>query len=101
MEQFEDSVSGFIFGLCSARFQAGISPNLRCQPAGWRYNRPATRLGPMDPKSYERCSRQILFGEIGEAGQQRLLESSAVIVGCGALGTALAKLLVRAGVGTA
>jgi len=32
----------------------------------------------MDPKSYERYSRQILFGEIGEAGQQRLLDSSAV-----------------------
>jgi adenylyltransferase/sulfurtransferase len=53
----------------------------------------------MDPKSYERYSRQILFSEIGEAGQQRLLESSAVVVGCGALGTALANLLVRAGVG--
>jgi adenylyltransferase/sulfurtransferase len=53
----------------------------------------------MDPKSHERYSRQILFSEIGEAGQQRLLESSAVIVGCGALGTALANLLVRAGVG--
>jgi len=53
----------------------------------------------MNPKSYERYSRQILFGEIGEAGQQRLLESSAVMVGCGALGTALANLLVRAGVG--
>ncbi|MGH9680945.1 MAG: ThiF family adenylyltransferase [Candidatus Acidiferrales bacterium] len=53
----------------------------------------------MDPKSYERYSRQILFGEIGEAGQERLLESSAVIVGCGALGTSLANLLARAGVG--
>jgi adenylyltransferase/sulfurtransferase len=53
----------------------------------------------MDPNSYERYSRQILFAEIGEAGQQRLLESSAAIVGCGALGTALANLLVRAGVG--
>jgi molybdopterin-synthase adenylyltransferase len=53
----------------------------------------------MDPQSYERYSRQILFSEIGEAGQQRLLESSAVIVGCGALGTALGNLLVRAGVG--
>jgi len=53
----------------------------------------------MDAKSYERYSRQILFGEIGEAGQQRLLNSSAVMVGCGALGTALANLLVRAGVG--
>jgi molybdopterin/thiamine biosynthesis adenylyltransferase len=53
----------------------------------------------MDPKSYERYSRQILFGGIGEAGQQRLLDSTVVIVGCGALGTALANLLVRAGVG--
>ena len=53
----------------------------------------------MDPRTYERYSRQILFREIGEAGQQRLLESSAVLVGCGALGTALANLLVRAGVG--
>jgi len=53
----------------------------------------------MDPKLYERYSRQILFTEIGEAGQRRLLESSAVVVGCGALGTALANLLVRAGLG--
>jgi molybdopterin-synthase adenylyltransferase len=53
----------------------------------------------MNPKLFERYSRQILFTEIGEAGQQRLLDSSAVLVGCGALGTALANLLVRAGVG--
>ena len=56
-------------------------------------------LDSMDSKTYERYSRQILFSEIGEAGQARLLESSAVMVGCGALGTALANLLVRAGVG--
>jgi molybdopterin/thiamine biosynthesis adenylyltransferase len=53
----------------------------------------------MDPRVYERYSRQILFREIGEVGQLRLLESSAVMVGCGALGTALANLLVRAGLG--
>jgi molybdopterin/thiamine biosynthesis adenylyltransferase len=53
----------------------------------------------MDPQLYERYSRQILFAEIGEQGQQRLLETSAVLVGCGALGTALANLLVRAGLG--
>ena len=53
----------------------------------------------MDPKLYEKYSRQILFAEIGEAGQQRLLGSRAALVGCGALGTALANLLVRAGVG--
>ena len=44
-------------------------------------------------------TRQILFPGIGESGQERLLLSSAVIVGCGALGSAVATLLVRAGVG--
>jgi adenylyltransferase/sulfurtransferase len=53
----------------------------------------------MDPKTRERYSRQILFAEIGEEGQERLRASSVVVVGCGALGTALANLLVRAGVG--
>lgn len=47
----------------------------------------------------EKYSRQMLFAEIGEAGQRRLLASSAVIVGCGAIGAAAAGLLVRAGVG--
>lgn len=56
-------------------------------------------MAPMDAKLRERYSRQILFGPIGEAGQERLRRSSAVIVGCGALGSALAGLLVRAGVG--
>jgi adenylyltransferase/sulfurtransferase len=47
----------------------------------------------------DRYSRQILFNEIGEEGQRRLLESSAVIIGCGALGSAQAEALARAGVG--
>lgn len=47
----------------------------------------------------EKYSRQMLFAGIGEEGQQRLVASSAVIVGCGAIGAAAAGLLVRAGVG--
>jgi adenylyltransferase/sulfurtransferase len=47
----------------------------------------------------ERYSRQILFREIGEQGQERLLASHAVIVGCGALGSMQAMALARAGVG--
>lgn len=47
----------------------------------------------------ERYSRQILFDRIGEAGQRRLLDSQVVIIGCGALGTAQAEALARAGVG--
>jgi adenylyltransferase/sulfurtransferase len=53
----------------------------------------------MNPAQLEKYSRQILFGEIGESGQERLLSGNAVIVGCGALGTVAAGLLVRAGVG--
>ena len=43
----------------------------------------------MDPADRERYSRQILFGEIGEQGQERLCASSVVLIGCGALGTPL------------
>ena len=47
----------------------------------------------------ERYSRQILFSGIGKAGQRQLLESRALIIGCGALGSAHAESLARAGVG--
>jgi adenylyltransferase/sulfurtransferase len=48
----------------------------------------------------DRYSRQILFPGIGAAGQQRLAKSCALIIGCGALGSAQAEALARAGVGT-
>src|SRR5687767_7516141 len=47
----------------------------------------------------ERYSRQILFSGIREEGQRRLLESRALIIGCGALGSAHVESLARAGVG--
>jgi adenylyltransferase/sulfurtransferase len=47
----------------------------------------------------ERYSRQILFNGIGEQGQRRLLQSRVLMVGCGALGSAQAESLARAGVG--
>ena len=47
----------------------------------------------------ERYSRQILFREIGREGQERLLASRVLIVGCGALGASHAEMLSRAGVG--
>ncbi|HEU4432217.1 MAG TPA: ThiF family adenylyltransferase [Pyrinomonadaceae bacterium] len=47
----------------------------------------------------DRYSRQILFSGIGEEGQRRLQAARALIVGCGALGTAQAEALCRAGVG--
>src|SRR5713226_4971482 len=47
----------------------------------------------------DRYSRQILFAGIGREGQARLRDSRALIVGCGALGSAQAEALARAGVG--
>jgi len=44
-------------------------------------------------------SRQVLFAGIGEAGQRRLGEARVALVGCGALGSAQANALARAGVG--
>lgn len=49
--------------------------------------------------SLERYSRQTLFTGIGQAGQGRLRDSRAVVVGCGALGAMHAEMLARAGVG--
>ena len=47
----------------------------------------------------ERYSRQMRFYGIGETGQKKLLASRVALCGCGALGTVLANVLVRAGVG--
>ena len=46
-----------------------------------------------------RYSRQELFAGLGPEGQSRLRASRVAVVGCGALGSALADMMVRAGVG--
>jgi len=46
-----------------------------------------------------RYHRQMLLPVIGEQGQRRLLASTAAVIGCGALGTTIANMLARAGVG--
>ena len=73
---------------CSASFSPGLLfvVNFLCLKA---------IVGGM---SLERYSRQILFSGIGPAGQQRLANSHAVIIGCGALGAMQAEMLARAGV---
>src|SRR6266403_956504 len=50
-------------------------------------------------ESWDRYSRQMRFPGIGEDGQKRLLDSHVTLCGCGALGTVLANVLVRGGVG--
>ena len=51
-----------------------------------------------DPR-LARYVRQMRYAPIGKAGQERLLASRALIVGCGALGSVLANTLARAGIG--
>jgi molybdopterin-synthase adenylyltransferase len=47
----------------------------------------------------DRYARQLALPEIGVHGQQKLAESSVLLLGAGALGTHQAELLARAGVG--
>ncbi len=47
----------------------------------------------------DRYSRQTLFAGIGAEGQRLLAGASVAIIGCGAMGSALANNLARAGVG--
>jgi molybdopterin/thiamine biosynthesis adenylyltransferase len=53
----------------------------------------------MDDNQLLRYSRHILLDEIGIEGQQRLLQSHAVVIGAGGLGSPVALYLGTAGVG--
>jgi len=54
----------------------------------------------LTPELVQRYSRHIIMPQVGSAGQRRLIQSKALIVGAGGLGSPTALYLALAGVGT-
>ncbi len=53
----------------------------------------------MSTPTLDRYVRQTIFPGVGVEGQRKLLAAKVVVIGCGALGSSLANLLARAGIG--
>ena len=71
---------------------AGPCYDVSWDSPGWNWRR------DMDDQ-LARYHRQMLLPDLGEEGQRKLLGATALIAGCGGLGTAAAGMLARAGVG--
>jgi len=59
-----------------------------------------TTPASLSPDQRQRYSRHLLIPEVGTSGQARLLNSKALIIGAGGLGSPAALYLAAAGVGT-
>jgi len=62
--------------------------------------KPWTTPASFTPEQAQRYSRHLLIPEVGDAGQQKLLDSKVLLIGAGGLGSPAAYYLASAGVGT-
>src|SRR2546425_12036114 len=62
--------------------------------------KPWTTPASFTPEQAQRYSRHLLIPEVGEVGQQKLLDSKVLLIGAGGLGSPAAYYLASAGVGT-
>jgi molybdopterin/thiamine biosynthesis adenylyltransferase/rhodanese-related sulfurtransferase len=69
---------------------------VRWRDLGYDYTVPRT----LDAAQRDRYSRHLILPEVGERGQQKLLESKVLCIGAGGLGSPALLYLAAAGVGT-
>jgi molybdopterin/thiamine biosynthesis adenylyltransferase len=100
---------GYRHGHGAAR-PATMPANEQCYPDAhekWQARPLSNATGAIVPQQHtrkpgpdlDRYHRQMLLSDFGPEAQQALLQSTAVLLGCGALGAAAAETLARAGVG--